>query len=108
VTSQDDNERDETRRRSGASVGIAVVALGLGLAALVASVVQGPPRELPSYALGWPLFLYVERALFAALITIVACVVGLRMLCAATSSTRSERPARRSTSPRRHANRSWR
>ena len=65
-------ERDPARRPRGGGRALVVVALLLGVAILVASVLDGPPSHLPDLALGWPLILYLERAAL-----VVALVLGL-------------------------------
>jgi hypothetical protein len=49
------------------------------VAAFVVSTAQGAPDKLPSYAMGWPLVLSIERAAFFALVVVIFGVLARRL-----------------------------
>lgn len=76
--SDDDTSNQPPRSRANTVIGVFALLAGVG--AFIASLIQGAPGNLPSYALGWALFLYVERALFAVVVVVLVGVAGRRIL----------------------------
>lgn len=56
-------------------------------AAIVGSIVDGPPRHVPDVALGWPPVLYIERAVLVGFLLFSAAALALGIRAGRTVSS---------------------